>query len=75
MGEHIERMKVELKELNEKIEKLSVFLDKEYENPTLTDIYQRTLLDRQLDSMEEYSAILEGRIKYDTEKNEVKNDK
>lgn len=75
MGEHIERMKVELKELEEKIEKLTVFLDKECENPKVTDRYQRTLLGRQLDYMEDYKDILQSRIEYDTKKNEVKNDK
>lgn len=75
MGEHIERMKVELKELQEKIGKLENFLNKEREQKQFTNEDQRFLLGMQLTYMQRYKDILEARIEYDTKKNEVKNDK
>ena len=64
--EHIERMKTELKELSEKIEKLVAFLGKELVEPKFTDETQRTSLRCQLEYMKNYQRILEERIKYDS---------
>ena len=68
--EHIERMKVELKELEDKIEKLDSFLEKEKVNPKLTDEIQRILLENQKENMKSYARILKHRINYDILKQE-----
>lgn len=64
--EHIERMKVELQELEEKIEKLEIFLEKEEQEPKFTDEIQRILLVNQKECMKSYARILKHRINYDT---------
>lgn len=64
--EHIKRMKVELQELEDKIEKLRIFLDKETKEHKFTDEEQRTLLELQKGHMESYASILRQRIYYDT---------
>lgn len=62
---HIERMDLELEELNDKIVKGQQFLDKEYENPKFTDEVQRYSLEEQLKHMRGYRENLKGRISYD----------
>lgn len=64
--EHIKRMEVELQELEEKIEKLTVFLEKEKKEPKFTDEEHRTLLKLQKGHMEDYASVLKQRIYYDT---------
>lgn len=64
--EHIERMKVELKELEDKIEKLDSFLEKEKVDPKFTDEIQRILLENQKENMKSYARVLKHRINYDT---------
>lgn len=64
--EHIKRMEVELQELENKIEKLTVFLEKENEKPKYTDDIQRILLENQKEHMKSYARILKHRIHYDT---------
>lgn len=66
--EHIKRMELELKELEDKIEKLSIFLEKEKIEPKFTDEIQRVLLENQKDHMKSYARILKHRIFYDTKK-------
>lgn len=66
--EHIERMRLELKELYDKYIKLSTFLNQEYQEPKFTDETQRSLLNTQANIMYSYITVLESRIKYDTEK-------
>ncbi|MGL5440401.1 MAG: crAss001_48 related protein [Filifactoraceae bacterium] len=62
---HIERMELELEELNDKIVKGQQFLDKEYENHKFTDEVQRFSLEEQLKHMRGYREYLKGRISYD----------
>lgn len=66
--EHIERMKKELEELEEKIKKGTEFLKKENENPKFTDNFQRASLEMQLCYMSDYADTLKERIEYDTKK-------
>jgi hypothetical protein len=66
---HIERMELELKELNEKIEKGCKFLEKEIEKPNFTDEIQRIKLACQIEYMSNYASILKERIEYDKAKN------
>ncbi len=66
--EHVERMKVELKELEQKITKGAEFLEKEIESPKFTDNFQRVALGIQLSHMQNYASVLKDRIDYDTEK-------
>ena len=63
--EHIKRMETELKELNEKRMKLSDFLTSELEKPKFTNEIQRIKMCIQLEYMNQYAGILEGRIEYD----------
>ena len=70
--EHIERMKKELEELEEKIKKGAEFLKKEIENPKFTDNNQRELLEMQLCYMSDYADTLKDRIEYDTNKAQAK---
>lgn len=65
---HIERMEMELKELNEKIEKGTVFLEKEIKEPKFTDEIQRVKLACQIEHMTAYANVLLERIKYDKNK-------
>ncbi|MGL4998556.1 MAG: crAss001_48 related protein [Cetobacterium sp.] len=60
--EHLERMKIEYKELNEKIEKLSIFLEKEFKSKDKTCEKQRVLLALQLQAMYNYLEVLGERI-------------
>lgn len=66
LGEHIPdyilRMKEELKELEIKIDKARIFLDKELKNPTFTNEFQRINLSRQIDYMNDYKGSLSYRI-------------
>lgn len=64
--EHIKRMEVELQELENKIEKLTVFLEKQNEKPKYTDDIQRILLENQKEHMKSYARISQHRIHYDT---------
>ena len=64
--EHIKRMEVELQELEEKIEKLEIFLKKETKEPKFTDEEQRINLHLQKSYMRKYAEILSCRIHYDT---------
>lgn len=64
--EHVKRMEVELQELENKIEKLTVFLEKEKKEPKFTDEEQRALLELQKGHMEDYASVLKQRIYYDT---------
>lgn len=64
--EHIKRLEVELQELEEKIEKLEVFLAKETKEPKFTDEEQRINLHLQKNYMKNYAEILKCRIHYDT---------
>lgn len=57
----IERMEVELKELEEKLEKLDKFMESE-KFQTLSDLNQTLLFD-QAESMADYAKILKRRIK------------
>lgn len=66
---HIKRMELELKELNEKIEKGIEFLDKEIEKPNFTDETQRIRLACQIEYMSNYASVLKERIEYDKAKN------
>ncbi|MGL5126163.1 MAG: crAss001_48 related protein [Fusobacteriaceae bacterium] len=59
---YIERMKKEHKELENKMEKLSIFLDAEFNNPVKTCEKQRVLLALQLQAMYNYLEILSERI-------------
>lgn len=65
---HIERMEEEAQELEVKIKKLEVFLEKEKEEPKYTDDIQRILLENQKEYMKNYARILKHRIFYDTKK-------
>lgn len=65
---HIERMELELKELNEKIEKGTYFLEKEIKEPKFTDEVQRIKLACQIEYMIAYANILSERIEYDKQK-------
>ena len=61
--EIFERLKLELKELNERIGKLEIFLDKEEAGETNNlSIYEYNLMKNQKQCMEEYSNILSARI-------------
>lgn len=68
MSQHIEKMELELKELNEKIEKNLKFLDKEIQNPKFTDEAQRIRLAIQMEYMLNYASVLNERIEYDKTK-------
>lgn len=57
MSEHIERMKIEQRDLNEKIEKLNAFVETNPIFKTLSEVEQY-LLKKQLLLMEEYLATL-----------------
>lgn len=65
---HIERMELELRELDEKITKGQEFLTRETLRPKFLNSAQMMLLDKQLYHMIQYKEILEDRIKYDSEK-------
>ncbi|MGL5964741.1 MAG: crAss001_48 related protein [Fusobacteriaceae bacterium] len=65
---HIERMKLELEELNEKIMKGSEFLEGEEIEPKFLDYIQIDLMKQQLKHMRGYSDILRHRIMYDSNK-------
>lgn len=65
---HIERMDLELEELNDKIVKGQDFLDKEKKEPKFTDETQRFFLSEQLICMVGYRETLRDRIKYDLSK-------
>lgn len=65
---HIERMRIELEELKEKIKKAEDFFNKELEKPKFTDEIQRHCLHIQLMYMRNYAGVLEARIEYDEEK-------
>ncbi|MGL6024784.1 MAG: crAss001_48 related protein [Cetobacterium sp.] len=65
---HIERMELELNELNEKIEKGSSFLKNENSKPKFLNSAQIMLLDKQLYHMVQYSETLKDRIEYDSNK-------
>lgn len=75
--EHIERMKKELLELEERFEKLNDFLESQIENPeSKIDEVQKIYLGMQLTHMNSYIEVLKMRIEYDTEKaEEVSNEK
>ena len=59
--EFVERMEIELKELEEKLEKLDKFMDSG-EFQALSDLNQTLLFD-QAESMADYAKILKRRIK------------
>lgn len=65
---HIERMELELEELNEKIKKATKFVENEIKNPNFTDEVQRIKLSCQIEYMLNYALILRERIKYDKQK-------
>lgn len=65
---HIERMEIELRELKEKIQNGTKFLNIETECPKFTNETQRQLLAIQLSHMENYAETLKARIKYDENK-------
>lgn len=65
--EHIERMKIELNELKEKIKKTDLFLMKEIDEPNKLNDSQKIMLGIQISYMIDYARILEERIKYDKE--------
>lgn len=65
MSKHIERMELELKELNEKIKKGTEFIEKEIQNPKFTDEAQRIRLAIQMEYMLNYASVLNERIEYD----------
>ena len=65
---HIERMEIELRELNEKIEKGTVFLEREIKEHKFTDEIQRIKLACQIEHMTAYANVLSERIKYDKKK-------
>lgn len=71
MSEHIERMKIELEELQEKIKKEKDFLHKEKdkkESEKILDDNQRINLATQLMYMDSYAECLKKRIEYDKTK-------
>lgn len=68
MSEHIEKMELELKELDEKIQKGREFLEKEIQNPKFTDEVQRIRLAIQMEYMLNYACVLNERIEYDKSK-------
>lgn len=71
MNEHIERMKIELEELQEKIKKGKDFLYKEKdkkESEKILDDNQRINLATQLMYMDSYAECLKKRIEYDKTK-------
>lgn len=63
---HIERMEEEAQELEEKIEKLVVFIEREKIEPKFTDEEQRIKLVLQKEYMINYADILRQRIYCDT---------
>lgn len=65
---HIERMKSESRELEEKIQNGTKFLNSENECPKFTNETQRQLLAIQLSYMVNYAETLKARIKYDENK-------
>jgi len=62
--DYIERMEVELRELQEKIEKGGKFYFKEFENPKFLDKYQIRDLGQQIEHMKLYETDLKCRIAY-----------
>lgn len=66
--DYINRMEFELKDLQMKIGLLASFLEREKENPKLTNPYQRELLEKQQEFMSGYARILETRISYELER-------
>lgn len=66
---HIERMQIELEELQEKIMKANEFVKKEIEQPKFTDEKQRIALCCQISYMSCYATVLQERIDYDKKKN------
>lgn len=64
---HIKRMEEELRDLEERIEKLDSFLEKEINEPKLTTEAQRLRMAVQLNYMDNYRSILECRIEKDKE--------
>lgn len=62
---HIERMELELSELNEKIEKADLFLTKEIDEPNKLNDAQKIMLGIQISYMIDYASILKERINYD----------
>lgn len=63
-------MEEEVDELQVKIKKLGLFLEKEEEEPKFTDEYQRQLLAIQRDYMIRYYSVLLERIGIDKKKME-----
>lgn len=62
---HIERMELELSDLNEKIEKADLFLTKEIDEPNKLNDAQKIMLGIQISYMIDYASILKERINYD----------
>ena len=65
---HIERLRKELEELQDKINNLETFLECEILKPNFTDEIQRIKLSCQLEYMLNYAQILQERIAYDSNK-------
>ena len=63
MGQHLERMKIEFKELKEKYDKLVDFLG----SPKFNTLHfeQKSLLKQQKEAMKKYGQILKKRIRLD----------
>lgn len=67
---HIDRMKEELRELEEKYKKENIFLASEQmkitsSNPSMLNDSQRLMLEEQLKYMKLYIEVLKRRIQYD----------
>jgi predicted RNase H-like nuclease (RuvC/YqgF family) len=62
MEYNIEKMRDELEELQDKVNDLNEFLEKEMERPKLTNESERVLIALQVSYMEHYRYFLERRI-------------
>ena len=66
--EYILRMKFEIKELEDKIDKAKKFLNKEISKPEKTNERQRAMLFLQIEHMTAYCCVLQDRIHYEENK-------
>ena len=66
--EYILRMKFEIKELEDKIDKAQEFLNKEIKKPEKTNERQRAMLFLQIEYMTAYRCVLQNRIHYEENK-------
>lgn len=65
---YLDRMNIELEEIQEKINKAEEFLLKEDREPKFLDEKQKELLELQVSHMKHYYSVLKQRIEYDSNK-------